>query len=117
MASGTYHLTDNDVLYYLHIPKTAGTSFTDVLKANFKPEESSFLKLIGDFVLTPPETLAKYKAISGHYFYNIEDVIRRTPIFITMLREPIDRTISYYAYIHRVPTHYAHDIVKNQSLL
>ncbi len=34
-----------------------------------------------------------------------------------MLRDPIERTISMYALCRRMSTHYAHDIVKSQSLL
>ncbi len=34
MGVPRYNLTDNDVLYYLHIPKTAGTSFTEIVIDN-----------------------------------------------------------------------------------
>ena len=117
MSSAHYQLTDKDLLYYLHIPKTAGMSFTDLLKAHFKPEESSFLEYIGDLVTRPPEAINKLKAISGHHFYNIDVFTHRVPIYITMLRDPVERTISYYAFIRRIPEDSAHDIVKSQSLL
>jgi hypothetical protein len=117
MPSATYQLTDKDLLYYLHIPKTAGTSFTDVLSANFKADESSFSEFIANFLKHPPEVIAKYRAMSGHFFYNVDTFTHRTPTYITILRDPVERTISNYAYIRRIPVHYAHDIVKSQSLL
>ena len=117
MSSVPYQLTDNDVLYYLHIHKTAGTSFADILRANFKPDETSFSVFIQDFLKLPPERIANLKAFSGHYFYNIQFLIPHPLVYITMLRDPIERTISMYAQIQRMPTHYAYEIVKSQSLL
>lgn len=117
MPSGTYQLTDKDVLYFLHIPKTAGTSFTDILKAHFAPEELSFSRFIQDFIKLPPDQIANFKVVSGHYFYNISTFIPRSPVYITMLRDPIERAISKYAMLQRMTSHYAHDIVKSQSLL
>ncbi len=117
MPSATYQLTDKDLLYYLHIPKTAGMSFTDVLKAHFKADESSFLEYIGDLVNRPPSSMDKLKAISGHHFYNIDTFTHRVPVYITMLRDPVERTISYYAFIRRIPENRSHPIVKSMSLL
>ena len=117
MSSPSVQLTDNDLLYYLHIPKTGGTSFTDILIANFKPSESSFSRLVHEFVKIPPEVIANYKAISGHYYYNITPFTRRTPIYITMLRDPVERTISDYAQMRRSAPHYGHQLANSQSLL
>jgi hypothetical protein len=116
MAFSTYHLTDNEVLYYLHIPKTAGTSFNDILQANFAPDESSFGLPANEFVKLPANVVAKYKAISGHYFYNIQLFTPRTPVYITMFRDPLERTISMYTQARRLPNHYAYEIAKTQSL-
>ena len=117
MPSPIIQLTNNDVLYYLHIPKTGGTSFTDILIANFKHEESSFSRLVDEFVKIPPEVMANYKAISGHYYYNIAPFTRRSPVYITMFRDPVERTISDYAQIVRGVPHHGHNLAKSQSLL
>src|SRR4051794_31629568 len=115
MPSGTYPLTDKDLLYFLHIPKTAGTSFNDILKANFAPDESSFAVPVSNFVQIPHEQIAKFKAISGHYYYNIAAFTPRTPVYITMLRDPVERTISDYAQIRRTATHHGHALASSQS--
>ena len=117
MSSVPYKLTDKDVLYFLHIPKTAGSSFVEFLKAIYKPDESSFSLFVQDFLKLPPEQIANLKAVSGHYFYNIQTFTPRTLVYVTMLRDPIERTISMYAQIQRMQTHYAYEIVKSQSLL
>jgi len=78
MSSVPYKLTDKDVLYFLHIPKTAGSSFVEFLKAIYKPDESSFSLFVQDFLKLPPEQIANLKAVSGHYFYNIHNFTPRT---------------------------------------
>ena len=116
VSTPIYPLKDNDLLYFLHIPKTAGTSFTDVLKANFKPDESSLSLPVNEFLKLTPEVRASFKAIAGHYFYNIQDFVPGSPVYITMFRDPIERTISIYTQARRLPNHYAYEIAKTQSL-
>lgn len=72
---------------------------------------------VSEFVRLPSDTIAKYKVIAGHHFYNIQSFTPRTPVYITMLRHPVERTISIYAHIRRSSPHYLHQIVKSQSLL
>src|SRR4026208_2316272 len=95
----TSQLTDNELLYFLHIPKTAGMSFTNFIKSQFAPSESNPDVNLSDFIKTPPEQIAKYKFIAGHFFYGVDDFIKQKPVYITMLRDPVERTISHYAHI------------------
>lgn len=117
MSSSQAQLSDNEILYYLHIPKTAGTSFTNIIQKHFAPEAVYQPNSIHEYLNTPPDVVERTRFLVGHLVYDLKPVITRKPIYITMLRDPVERTISEYAQIQRAPHHAAHPIVKNQSLL
>jgi hypothetical protein len=117
MSSTSDLLANNKLLYFLHIPKTAGTSFTDFIKSQFAPFESNSSTYIEHLIKTPPEEVAKYKLIAGHFLYNVDDFVKRELVYITMLRDPVQRTISHFAQIRRSPGHRGYDVIKSQSLL
>ncbi|PJF40259.1 MAG: hypothetical protein CUN54_05900 [Phototrophicales bacterium] len=103
-----YHLEDDDVLVYLHIPKTAGTSFVHILKQHF--EENKIMQQ--PFMTLPKvdaESLAGYDLISGHFTYDILKFISRPHFIITMLRHPIDRVLSYYGFVREMPKNPVHE--------
>ena len=66
---------------------------------------------------TPPETARKTRFIAGHFTYNLAPIFSQTPIYITMLRDPVERTISEYAQIKRSPEHFAYEFAKDRTLL
>lgn len=110
----TVPLAADDLVYYLHIPKTAGTTFNAVLETYFDPAqiwpvgELVGPRLASEIADTPPEVLRNYRLIRGHYDYSIHRLLPRPPVYVTMLRHPVDRTISLYRHILRVPTHRLH---------
>ncbi len=117
MSLPTYRLTDNDVLYFLHIPKTAGMTFTDLIKGHFSPAESNVSALMDDFLKLPRQEIENYKFVAGHFFYNLDELVKRHVVYITMLRDPVERTISHYAHLCRQPSPAPNEIVKSLSLL
>lgn len=117
MSVPRYTITENDVLYYLHIHKTAGTSFTQLIIDNIGVEASYQPTSTYQLLTTPPEIIARTRFIVGHFYQDLTPIFTRNPIVITTLRDPVERTISQYAQIHRAANHYAHEVVKNQSLL
>lgn len=83
-------------MYFLHIPKTAGTTFTSVLDSfvdyqSIYPEQV-YRKLLPDI----PENFIKYKLIRGHFGHSITSIISKNLLCLTMLRDPVQRTISFY---------------------
>jgi len=89
-------LSYDDILYFLHIPKNSGTSFIDVID-NYFPNESickghDWEQLLPNL----SQDISKFKLIRGHFGYGIYHSLPKKPIYITMLRDPIDRTISDY---------------------
>lgn len=114
-----YTLTsfDQRPLYFLHIPKTAGTTFISVLESQFEADQICPAYLWHDLINIPASQLSRYRLFRGHFYYYLYRILPRFPIYITMLRDPLERTISHYEHIYRDPNHYWHQRVKNQSLL
>ena len=96
----SYELGPEQQLCFLHIPKTGGVSLAAVLRQQFGRSK------VTD-VLTPPDLAAKanslgdYKVISGHFFFAQLAVFPRMPSVITMLRDPIERSISQFEQLRR----------------
>lgn len=91
-----------DQLIFIHIPKTAGSSFlSTVLKPNLGSEE--IYRVSGGFIgpLKQGE-LTRMRQVSlvyGHVPYGIHLLTRQPAQYITFLRNPLDRAISWYYWI------------------
>ena len=112
-----YALSDHDVLYFAHIPKTAGTTFSSILKAQFPDGKICPHDFLFQLLRIEPEELEQYRLISGHHFFRIEEILRRKPLCITLLRNPVDWVISYYAHIQRESAHHHHYLAESKTLL
>ena len=89
-------------IYFLHIPKTAGTSLRKVIEAQFSPEEicpCSVMQELSEMVRRDASELAAYPLIAGHMGYSLVSLLPTTPRVITMLRDPVARTISRFNYM------------------
>lgn len=103
---------NNIELVSLHIPKTAGTSFRYILKAQFKKKDVARLDIYpsGAIMLNEKEFDSeklkdKIKVIQGHYTYrNINDklLLDSNVKFITWLRDPVERVISNYYFLNKI---------------
>lgn len=113
-----YHLQENDVMYFCHIPKTAGMTFRTIVEDQFHSEEICPATLNAQLAKIPLETLQKYRLFRGHLgFTNLPGLLpEKNFINVTVLREPVARVISHYDYIRRMPgdPHYA--AVKDMTL-
>lgn len=96
-----FELRAHDLLYFLHIPKTAGMSLLSVLGGYFDRDQICHLtwwalreKELG----VGHQKLSNIRLVSGHFGYELYRHLPRTPIYITMLRNPVDRTLSQYAH-------------------
>lgn len=107
---------NNALLYFLAIPKTASTTFFHILCLYFNQSRIVPAQSLSQFLATPQSILDGYQLIAGHFFYQIERVLGRAPVYLTLLRDPVQRALSHYYHIRRLPEHYAHERVVRQSL-
>jgi Sulfotransferase family len=113
-----YNLQAQDVMYFCHIPKTAGMTFRTIIEDQFHCDDVCPATLNAQLAKYSPEELARYRLFRGHLgFSNLPQMLgNKQVINITVLREPVARVISHYDYIRRMPgdPHYA--AVKDMTL-
>jgi glycosyltransferase involved in cell wall biosynthesis len=114
----TAHLTPEELLFFLHIPKAAGTAFYDLLACHFAPPEIgnwSDDDLDAAYHSGTKLPLGTARLMRGHVDTTIQRVLPRRAKFVTMLRHPIERVISHFDYLRRV-LHPGHEAVQNMTL-
>ncbi|MEQ9305526.1 MAG: sulfotransferase family 2 domain-containing protein [Marinoscillum sp.] len=129
---------DSSRIIFLHLPKAAGTTFNKILLKQYE-ESASFIvadevkKELGDswgrFTSMEREELAKKKLmalpksqkdkiqlVAGHMEYGWHECFNDPATYITFLRNPVDRVISQFHYIKRLPDHALKDRILKDDL-
>ena len=102
--------------FFLHIMKTAGTSFAVQLRVQFPgaamyptrgvdwtdPSDVEPYQSIPQLLALPPERRAEIRAYTGHFPYFVRDLIDPSLTTITLLREPVERTVSVLKHFKRL---------------
>ena len=109
------------LIYLIHIQKTAGTSLRAYFSRGFGRRKCLF---DGRDVRLPaiaasnPERFDKCRVIGGHVgFGKIPQVILgRSPIFVSVVRDPVARVVSHYHYIRGKPGNGLHNRLYHKTL-
>lgn len=100
----------------MHIPKTAGTTLHQIIRQQYG-EEHIFRAYIGIGAATLQEHIdnlqsrlaeentqdQEIKLILGHVGFGLHEILGRDLTYITFLRHPLDRLISWYYHQQRIP--------------
>ena len=84
-------------LIYLHIPKTAGTAFRELLNDNYSAAETYWHGLSKD----RDREISTYKIIGGHEPYSFYKKFDSRKLFVVAVRDPISRAVSLYNFHRR----------------
>ena len=104
---------------FLHIPKTAGSTLYRIIESHYRWETIYTLWQTGtldEFQQLSPAALAKIEMLRGHFAFGLQQQLPETAVYFTILREPVDRVISYYHFIRRSPKHYCYEQVTQEKM-
>lgn len=103
-------------IYFLHIPKTAGASVSLWLKQQIGEHQTCAAKNWDELIRTEPSELRRFRLFCGHFGIDLKDFLRSRLQSLTILRDPVQRTISHYHHVHRDAHHPHHRRVARESL-
>ena len=104
--------------FFIHVPKTAGTTMLRIIEDRYPPGS------VESLYLAPPEEAAariarigpQTRIVAGHVDYGYSRNFPRPFRAFAMLREPVDRAISLFYFVKSEPSHPSHQEVVDGAI-
>lgn len=105
-------------IVHLHIPKSAGTSLTAALAPNFSIDKRLSLEppQIPELAAKPAGERMKIGFVFGHLQHGVGEVFPQGCIYVSALRKPGPRILSYLGYLRRRSDHPLHKTVTKGNM-
>lgn len=100
-----HKISETDKIIFLHIPKTAGTSVYHYFCGLFGHEQVGWLGINFGFAdLQNASDFGRFKVIGGHITRDQASAIPFDKTFVSLVREPLGRALSYYSHMMGIPS-------------
>ncbi len=108
----------NETLIFLHIPKTGGSTLSKVLEQHCSRAQTLTLDnpQVARFKTLPAAERGRYRLIQGHLYFGLHRFIARANTYVTFLRRPVERVLSFYYYARSTPDHYLYPLLAAERL-
>lgn len=102
-------LGPDETLFFVHVPKCAGSSFRAVLKRWFggrlmvwdSDDRDAFRQEMARRPVLPG-------AVAGHFRFGLHESVAARPCYLSLVRDPVDRFVSVYKHARQTPGHVLH---------
>lgn len=108
-------------LIFLHVPKSAGTTMRAIIERQYAPanvytiyQGASGHHTMSDLDALTEEQKREISIYAGHFSFGLHERIGCAPNYYAMLRDPVDRVISYY---HHAISHHPQFSMNKMSLM
>jgi hypothetical protein len=92
----------------MHIPKTGGTTVNSFLRKNLDDPSDFVNPNVEDFVRNEVSFPPSLKVFSGHFSGFFPLILGSWPRLVTILRNPLTRSLSHINHVQRDPRHALH---------
>ena len=96
---------------FLHIPKVGGSTISKIIERQYRPrnifhvrDNSSQKRIqncVDEFKVLPVAEKERIKVLMGHMGFGLHNFLPQPSVYFTLLRDPVERVISYYYFILR----------------
>src|SRR5256886_1531070 len=100
-----------EAVIFLHVPKSAGTTLNRLIEweypllAMYTVDPVLFRWSRARLWRLPKRRLKRFRVFKGHMKFGLHEVLAQPATYITVLRDPIDRMISAFYFMHTYKLH------------
>lgn len=91
---------------FVHVPKAAGSTLRNIMDEQYGAETvyrsdmHLYPNAFSEFRALPAEQIKNIRCLIGHLSYGVHEYLPGPVDYVTILRNPVDRFLSKYAYLH-----------------